>query len=344
MTTRIPSRHRTCWALAAFSALLALALLPAAAGATVAAKLRVLTPTEVLDPGTTYYVPDDITVPTTPDADCFGSPGGSGAEFTYDTPNALSLLASAARANRDVRPLALTDQFGFGLGICGIGGAEAVSGESFWYFKANHEEASVGADQLEVKNGDEILFYLAPDDFPNPNPAELELKAPARAQAGQPFSVSVTEHKCMTDSDTFVTTCSSSPAAGVAILGADDDVTTDTDGTAQVEVDEAGTVGLGAVRGTDIPSETLDTCIGDQLKNCVARRGERIVGSPLADKINGTPGSDSIRSRGGDDTIDLRKGGLDTVDCGPGEDTVRVTRLGNDALELPRSCEKVKRK
>jgi hypothetical protein len=242
-----------------------------------------------------------------------------------------------------VRPLALTDQFGFGLGICSIGGAEASSGESFWYFKANHEEASVGADQLEVKNGDEILFYLAPDDFPNPNPAELELKAPARAQAGQPFSVSVTEHKCVTDSDTFETTCSASPAAGVAILGADDDVTTDADGKAQVEIDDAGIVGLGAERGTDIPSETLDTCIGEQLKNCVARRGERIVGSPLADKIKGTPGSDSIRARGGDDSIDLRKGGVDTVDCGPGKDTVQVKRLGNDALELPRDCEKVKR-
>ncbi len=171
---------------------LVLALIPASAGAaTVPAKLRVLTPDTVLDPGTTYYVPGDITVPTTPQADCFGPPGGSGAEFTYDTPNALSLLASAARTDRNVGPLALTDQFGFGLGICAIGGQEASSGSSFWYFKANHEESSLGADQVELKSGDEVLFYLAPDAFPNPNPAELELLAPAGVKAGTPFDVTV---------------------------------------------------------------------------------------------------------------------------------------------------------
>ena len=61
-------------------------------------------------------------MPTRPDADCFGPPGGSGAEFTYDKPNALSLLATAGRTTKSVAPLALTDQFGFGLGVCGIGG------------------------------------------------------------------------------------------------------------------------------------------------------------------------------------------------------------------------------
>ena len=129
MTTRSAS---------ALLALLGLLLLVPAASATVPAKLRVLTPDRVMDPGTTYIVDEGVTVPTRPDADCFGAPGGSGAEFTYEKPNVLSLLATAGRTTKAVAPLSLTDQFGFGLGICGVGGVQASMGESFWYFKVNH--------------------------------------------------------------------------------------------------------------------------------------------------------------------------------------------------------------
>jgi hypothetical protein len=322
-----------------------LALVPAAAAnaATVPAKLRVLTPSDVLDPGTTYYVPDDITVPTTPDADCFGAPGGSGAEYPYEKPNALSLLASAARANKDVSPLALTDQFGFGLGICGIGGQEAKSGESFWYFKVNHSESTLGADQVEIKKGDDVLFYLAPDAFPNPNPAELELKAPAGVKAGSPFSISVTEHTCVTDSTTFETTCKSGPAEGVEVSGGDQTATTGADGTATVTVDEVGVATLVASRGSDIPSEALDTCVGPESNSCPNQRGQRIVGSPEADKIKGTSGLDVIRARGGDDTVDVRKGSADTVNCGGGKDKVLLKRAtASDGLVIKGNCEKVK--
>lgn len=336
MTRRIPF---------ALCVLLALALLPASASAaTVPAKLRVLTPDRVLDPGTTYYVPGDITVPTTPDADCLGPPGGSGAEYTYDTPNVLSLLATGARTDRTISPLALSDQFGFGLLVCGIGGQEAVRGSSFWYFKVNHEESSLGADQVELKRGDEALFYLAPDAFPNPNPAELELRAPAGVKAGTPFDVTVLEHKCVTDQDTFETTCTGGPAAGVTVSGADADATTGADGTATVVVDEVGVAQLAATRGADIPSEVLDTCVGPEANSCPKQRGKRIVGSPEGDKIKGTSGLDEIRSRGGDDTVDLRKGGADTVNCGAGRDVVLIKRAtASDGLVIKGSCEKVRR-
>jgi hypothetical protein len=303
----------------------------------------VLTPKGVIDPGTTYYVPDDVTVTTTPDADCFGPPGGSGADASYDSPNALSLLASAAGADKNIAPLSLTDQFGFGLGICGIGGQEAVSGSSFWYFKLNHEESATGADLTPIKKGDEVLYYLAPDDFPNPNPAELELKAPAGVKAGTTFSVSVTEHKCVTDQTTFETTCSSAPASGVTVGGADDDETTNADGKATLSVKEVGVATLVATRGTDIPSEALDTCVGPQSNSCPKERGERIVGSAEGDKIKGTAGLDEIRSLAGDDKIDARAGGADTINCGAGKDTVQVKRAtASDGLVIKGNCEKVK--
>lgn len=339
MTTRIPV---ALGALAALGAVCASLLICTAASATVTAKLRVLTPDRVMDPGTTYIVDEGVTVPTRPDADCFGAPGGSGAEFTYEKPNALSLLATAGRTTKAVAPLSLTDQFGFGLGICGIGGVEAKMGEQFWYLKANHEEASVGADQLEIKAGDQVLFYLAPEAFPNPNPAELELTAPPRAKAGEPFTVSVVEHKCVSDPNTFVTSCTSGPASGVSISGGDAVATTGPDGSAQVVVGAAGEAQIGASRNADIPSEVLATCVGESIESCPAVRGISLVGSPQGDRIKGTAGSDSIRSRGGDDKINLRQGGADVVNCGKGADTVKIKRSTADTLKIKGSCERVR--
>jgi hypothetical protein len=340
MTTRIRL------ATGALTALCATAMfLPATGSAAVTAHLRVLTPDRMLDPGTTYIVDEGVTVPTRPDADCFGPPGGSGAEYTYEAPNALSLLATAGRTTKAVSPLSLTDQFGFGLGICGIGGVEARSGESFWYFKANHEESTLGADQLEISDGDQILFYLAPDAYPNPNPAELELRSPAGVKAGEPFTVSVVEHKCVTDQTTFETSCTSGPASGATVTGADSTATTDAGGTAQVAVAEVGEATLAATRGADIPSAALDTCVGPEASSCPNERGITLVGSPQGDPIKGTSGDDSIRSRGGDDNVDLRKGGADSVNCGKGRDTVRLKRkFANDGVEIKSSCERVKQR
>lgn len=342
MTTRIPLARI---ALAALCALSVLSIVPGGAGATVTAKLRVLTPDRVMDPGTTHIVDEGVTVPTRPDADCFGPPGGSGAEFSYEKPNVLSLLATAGRTRPAVRQVSLTDQFGFGLGICGIGGVEAKAGETFWYFKANHEEASVGADQLEIRNGDEILFYLAPDAFPNPNPAELELTVPARAQAGEPFAVSVVEHRCVTESSPpYATSCETAPAAGVGIGGGDAVATTGADGSAQISIGSEGRAKLVATRGADIPSETLATCVAAVLDDCPSALGKRVVGSPQPDAIKGTAGSDSIRSRGGDDRVDLRKGGFDKVNCGKGTDTVRIRRSDADTIQIRGSCERIRRR
>ena len=170
MTTRIPFRRI---AFAALCALFALALVPAAASAkTVRAELRVLTSDRVLDAGTTYLVGPE-TVQTDPQADCnFGGAGVTGAVFKFPQPTALSLLQSASRASAKLRPLSITDEFGFGLAVCGIGAVDDREG-TFWYVKRNHAELTVGADQEPIRNGDEVLIFLAPDNYPAPNPAEL---------------------------------------------------------------------------------------------------------------------------------------------------------------------------
>jgi hypothetical protein len=331
---------RTLIASGAAIALTALAVaLPASvAGATTQAKLRVLTPNRVLDPGTTYVLADPVRVRARRDADCFGPPGGSGSRFTFEKPVALGLLASGAQASKRLRPLLLTDQFGFGLGICGIGGAAAGPG-SFWYMKANHAEAAVGASELRVRDGDEVLFYLAADNFPNPNPAELELLAPARATPGDSFTVRVRQHACATDPVSFETTCSTAPAEGASVRTGGQTATTGADGRATVTLSRSAR--LLATRGADIPSEALRVCVSEKRPKCPAKRGERIVGTSGGERIKGTPGADAIRARGGRDVIDLRSGGPDRVNCGGGRDTVLAGQGGDDRLRL---CERIRRR
>ena len=93
---------------------------------------------------------DTVTVKTSPDADCFGPPGGSGAEKTLSGPTALGAVWDASQADADLRPIWLTDQFGFGLGLCAIGGKVPPS-SGFWYLKVNHVGAQVGGDQLVLE-------------------------------------------------------------------------------------------------------------------------------------------------------------------------------------------------
>ncbi|HEX2127688.1 MAG TPA: hypothetical protein VHF58_00555 [Solirubrobacterales bacterium] len=345
MTTRSPFAR---WARFALAGLLLSALVPAAAAgkADPTAELRVLTPDRVLDSGTEYVLgPERIT--TDPNADCnFGGAGGSGATYDYPEPVGLSLLAAGAEARGSLRPLSTTDEFGFGMAVCAIGGVDDGPG-TFWYFKRNHAELTVGADQEPIADGDEFLVYLAPDTFPNPNVKELELRAPARIQSGEPFEVSVVEHGCVTDPNTFQVTCNTLPAAGVTVSGGGDTATTDAAGNATL--DPVGVVtGLSdrlkvrATRPPDIPAKVLAVCRGAALQDCPPARGERIVGRADGDRIRGTAGPDKIQARGGADRVDLRKGATDKVDCGPGRDTVVVKRGDRDD-RLARDCERVRR-
>jgi len=340
MTTLGPQARGALVAFAALASILCLCA-PAAQASTTA-ELRVLTPDGVLDPGTNYVIEDPITVSTSPDADCFGQPGGSGADYRQSSPNALGLLASGGLDNRKLDPLGLTDQFGFGLGLCSIGKAEADS-NSFWYLKANGEEAAVAIDQLAVRDGDEVLLYLSPSTFPDPNPAELVLRSPARVQPGEAFDVRVVESSCTTDQTTFETTCGSGPAAGVEVRGGEKPVTTGSDGIATVTAKSAGSLRLSGTRGSDIPTKKLELCVDDDLDACPRAFGERFVGASSGDRLKGGKGSDEISAGKGADKIDIRSGGLDEVDCGAGDDRVTVKRADADD-DISRNCERIRRR
>jgi hypothetical protein len=316
--TSLRPRVALVLACAAFSFLLAV---PAASAAPVPVELRVVdTSGQTLAEQLQYT--STVSITTDPGADCFGPPGGSGNDVTIEGPTALGAVADAADADGDLRPLSVTDQFSFGLAVCGIGGREA-GGSSFWYLKHNHVGAQVGGDQLKVNTGDLVLWYLAPEF---PPPPELELVAPALARPGEPFQATVFAYD---DEGT------KTPAAGAIVTGAD--APTDANGVATITPASEGTLTLQATRGADIPSNLVRVTANAALDPCAAEPDEAIVGTAKRDKIEGTPAPDEITARGGDDVVRARGGCKDAVDCGKGRDKATV-----GAEDVVRRCNRVK--
>jgi hypothetical protein len=299
-------------------------LLPSVAAAgTTTAHVRV-----VNTAGTTLadqtQVTGDVTIKTDPGATCFGPPGGSGNNVNVPGPSALGIVKDAADTNPALRPLSVTDQFGFGLGVCGIGGFTFKQTDTaFWYLKVNHANPQVGGDQYLLKPGDEVLWYLTPTYSPLPN--ELQLIGPTVAQAGKPFPVTVFSYD---DSG------HRSPAVGAQVTGAD--LPTGSDGTTTVQLTRS--VSLQALHGADIPSNQAIVCVLTTQNTCGSPRN-KIVGTRHADRIRGSKLPDRVRARGGDDRINVRGGLPDRVNCGGGKD-VAVIGLN----DIARHCEKVIRK
>jgi hypothetical protein len=228
-------------------------------------------------------------------------------------------VQSASEVRNRLRPLSITDQFGFGLAVCGFGGHEA-SGNEFWYLKVNHVGAQVGGDQLTLHNGDDVLWYLAPS-FPPPD--ELRLVAPARAQPNTPFQVTVLGYD---DAGTVA------PVSGASVMHAV--LPTDANGHTMVSLKESA--GLIAFHGSEIPSQWSPVCVNSDLSQCPARLGKRIIGTRKGDRIRGSRGWDVVRARGGNDRVNVRGRGRDRVNCGSGFDTVRV-----DSRDRVSRCEVV---
>jgi hypothetical protein len=159
---------------------------------------------------------------------------------------ALSVLAKASKSTGALRPLLLTDHYiaEFGMGLCGVGQSKATSKLS-WYLKVNHKGAQRGGEQTKVHAGDEVLWALEPYPYPN----ELSLSAPATAEAGKPFTVTVVSYD---------EKGKKKPTAGVTVTGAA--AATDAEGHASVVLTEPAK--LIARAGKDIPSNQVAVCIG----------------------------------------------------------------------------------
>lgn len=245
---------------------------------------------------------------------------GSGATKSLPGRTALGALADAERVDRRLDPLLVSDEFSFGLLVCGIGGDEAGA-SSFWLFKVNHVSPEVGGDQFTVKRGDDVLWYFS-STLNTGN--ELELRAPARVRTGDEFTVRVNQYDFAGNR---------TPAAGVTVSGGGASGVTDASGVARLTLNRQGNRTLRATLDPNIPSAPTKVCVNEELSECPRARGGRIWGSRRAERIRGTAGPDRIRAGGGNDRISVRRGWRDVVRCGRGRDRVlagRRDRVGAD--------------
>jgi hypothetical protein len=298
-----------------------LLLAPAAWAAPVPVDLRVVDTDGFTMAQQTQFT-DTVTFKTAPEADCFGPPGGSGSDVTIQGPTALGAVVDASQADADLRPIWVTDQFSFGLGLCAIGGKEPTS-SGFWYLKVNHVGSQVGGDQAVLNGGDQVLWYLSPN-FPPGD--ELELVSPDLARPGEPFQVTVFAYA---DDGTRT------PAAGALVAGAFEP--TDANGVTTVHPSTEGTFPLQATRGVDIPSNVVNLTVDEELDPCAAQLPEEIVGTRKRDKIDGTANPDTISARGGRDRVRAAGGCADVVDCGSDRDKAIV-----DPSDAVRRCQRVR--
>ncbi|MEX2196837.1 MAG: DUF4430 domain-containing protein [Thermoleophilaceae bacterium] len=285
------------------------------------ASLRVEGVNQVLAPGSSYVAgPERIVT----DEDC----GGSGRTVSLREPTALGLLEQGTDTNRRLRPLGVSDEFDFGLLVCRIADLTG-SDTGFWLYKVDHSSPEVGADQREIEDGDEVLWYFSDTARGVNTGDELVIEAPARAEPDEPFEVRVLAYDAAGNR---------TAAAGAQVHGRTV-VTTGADGRATIEPEQRGRRRLRAVRGGDIPSTPVVVCVGSE-GGCAAKTTHRIVGTNGDDVFRGTSEADRILARGGDDRIDVRGGGRDIVDCGSGDDVVHADRDDR----VGRSCERVRRR
>ena len=336
----MPNRSiRARWALAL--AVVFAVSIPSAAQAAddVVAELRVATPAGDLETGN-HYVTNTEQIKTDPDALCFeDAEGGSGDRVRLAGPTAMGLVETAGDATPAVNPLSVTDEFGFGLGLCSIGNATAGSNE-FWSLAVNHQASQVGGDQVELSDGDSILWSLT-DFTVFPPVSELQLTAAPGTDPGS-LNVGVLRWVCSTAFPPPDPVCTSEPAADITVSGGDANATTDENGSAIVTMANSQTYELQATNEGDLDSNIQEVCVSATAGECPsgdAPRGWRITGRALADDFSATEGWDVVKAKGGDDRIDLGHGS-DRVNCGGGKDRVKVVNDGDD--EIAGNCEKVK--
>ena len=274
--------------------------------------------------GAATYLTDTARIKTTSNAGC----KGSGDVKTVQGPSAIGLLWSGAAVTKQLRPLAVSDEFDFGLLVCGI--SSFVGGDTaYWLYKVDHKTPEVGADQFPLSGGEQVLWYFSDTTTSVNTGDELALQAPVKAKPNGTVAVRVWSY----DSAGKRT-----PVPGAVVQG-EDEATTDAQGRATLATPDRGTLRLRAEHGADIPSQTESVCITAKPR-CPSRRGKRIFGTAKADRIAGTKGPDTVSAGKGADRVSVRGGGIDTVRCGKGSDRVSADRSDR----VGRDCEVVKRR
>lgn len=313
------------------AACVAFAVLAAPAAAKpVTAKLRVEVPGKSLARGATF-----MTDTTRFRTSRFGGCNGSGKRLTLNGPTALGLVRSASHIARSLRPVRISDEFDFGLLLCGLNRFVASS-SAFWLYKVDHVAPEVGGDQFRLKGGEEVLWYFSDSSTGANAGEELAIEAPVRVRGERPFSVTVVRYGA---------DGTRRPADGARVRYPGGTAVAGPDGRATIDSDRQGRLRLRAFRradagGSDIPSAPVDVCQRARLGKCPRFPGRHIHGTAAGDRLKGTRGPDVIRAGAGRDRINIRGGGRDRVRCGRHRDLV----LANRRDRVARDCEVVRRR
>jgi hypothetical protein len=318
----IHSLKRAALAACAVAAVAAAAAVPAPA-APATTKLRVEANGHDIGPGWSY-VHDTVTYTSSKAAPC----SGTGEQTTVEGPTALGLLVQASEYTAALRPVQISDRSQFGAFVCGIGDYTGSS-TSYWLYKVDHVAPEVGADQFAIApSHGEVLWYFVDGTTNSGN--ELALVTDRDVRAGDELRVRVLEYDLSGNA---------TPAAGVRILGGAGAVT-DPDGAATLVFDAPGRPVIRGVRGIDIPTDGVRLCVYADSRSECTRPVARIVGTAGADVLRGGSERELVVARLGRDTVRVRGGGVDTVRCGGGHDSVVA-----DARDVVTpTCEEVSRR
>lgn len=219
---------------------------PAAAAGPATVKLRVEGAERTIYEGVMTTDAKSITMPSGPDFDGATYPGGThvcnglngGNQGGYSAPGGTptTALDDAAKTGAFAwyGPFGSFDDFF----VATIGGEGTVDGP-YWDVRTNGVSNQVGGCQLELANGDEVLYAI--DGFGDPG---LKLTGPATAAPGAPFMVSVTNGE-----------------TGAAVDGAQVGGQTTVGGRATVRLETPGPHRLKATRADAVRSNALDVCV-----------------------------------------------------------------------------------
>lgn len=138
---------------------------------------------------------------------------------------------------------------------------ETPSGAEYFTFWLNNHESQTGMCQVELQEGDEVLFFVArcdfdPDTFQCTNPPVLPLglTTPRRVTTGSPFTVKVVE---------YATDGTPTPVSGATVSGGGGQWTTGSDGTAAVTLASGGDTTLRAEKENRARSASEPVCATD---------------------------------------------------------------------------------
>lgn len=151
-------------------------------------------------------------------------------------------------------------------------GPDAADASRFWGYALNYTPSNVGGCQQQVAAGDEVLFGF---DFFNKQHL-LRLSGPARAAAGEAFTVTVVDGN------------GGAPMSGASVGGA----TTGSPGTATVSIADPGVHRLKAERSDSIRSNGLDVCVYTRGSGgCGTEPAAGAAPAPDAPQLPAGPGS-----------------------------------------------------